>query len=91
MKKFLMNLITSNTGVSSKRVAGLAGWVVVLFIGVWCTIKVIQAPTVTNEILWGSVTLLGTDAVTKIWRNKQNNQEDGKTTSKTENQNQEKS
>ena len=68
MKKFLLKLITANSGVSSKRVAGLLGWVVVLFIGTWCTIKIIEAPNITNEILWGSVALLGTDAVTKIWR-----------------------
>lgn len=68
MKKFLLKLITANSGVSSKRVAGLLGWIIVLFIGTWCTIKIIEAPNITNEILWGSVTLLGTDAVTKIWR-----------------------
>ena len=72
MKKFLINLITSNTGVSSKRVAGLLGWIVILFIGTWCTIKIIQAPNITNEILWGSVTLLTADSVTKIWRKKSN-------------------
>ena len=76
MKKFLLKLITANSGVSSKRVAGLLGWVVVLFIGTWCTIKIIEAPNITNEILWGSVALLGTDAVTKIWR-----KNDGKTNS----------
>ena len=68
MKKFLLKLITANSGVSSKRVAGLLGWIIVLFIGTWCTIKIIEAPNITNEILWGSVALLGTDAVTKIWR-----------------------
>lgn len=76
MKKFLLKLITANSGVSSKRVAGLLGWVIVLFIGTWCTIKIIEAPNITNEILWGSVALLGTDAVTKIWR-----KNDGKTNS----------
>lgn len=76
MKKFLLKLITANSGVSSKRVAGLLGWIVILFIGTWCTIKIIEAPNITNEILWGSVALLGTDAVTKIWR-----KNDGKTNS----------
>ena len=77
MKKFLLKLITANSGVSSKRVAGLLGWIVILFIGTWCTIKIIEAPNITNEILWGSVALLGTDAVTKIWR-----KNDDKTNSK---------
>lgn len=76
MKKFLLKLITANSGVSSKRFAGLLGWIIVLFIGTWCTIKIIEAPNITNEILWGSVALLGTDAVTKIWR-----KNDGKTNS----------
>lgn len=70
MKKFLLKLISANSGVSSKRVAGLLGWIVILFIGTWCTIKIIEAPNITNEILWGSVTLLGVDSVTKIWRKK---------------------
>ena len=87
MKKFLLNLITSNTGVSSKRVAGIIGWLVILFIIIWCTIKVIQAPSITNELLWGSVTLLGVDSVTKIWKK----QQDGKTSQETEDRNQEKS
>lgn len=87
MKKFLLNLITSNTGVSSKRVAGILGWLVILFISIWCTIKVIQAPSITNELLWGSVTLLGVDSVTKIWKK----QQDGKTSQETEDKNQEKS
>ena len=72
MKKFLLKLITANSGVSSKRVAGLLGWIVILFIGTWCTIKIIEAPNITNEILWGSVTLLTADSVTKIWRKKSN-------------------
>lgn len=76
MRQFITKLITANSGVSSKRVAGLLGWVIVLFIGTWCTIKIIEAPNITNEILWGSVALLGTDAVTKIWR-----KNDGKTNS----------
>ena len=82
MKKFLLKLITANSGVSSKRVAGLLGWIVILFIGTWCTIKIIEAPNITNEILWGSVALLGTDAVTKIWR-----KNDGKTNSENEDKN----
>ena len=76
MKKFLLKLITANSGVSSKRVAGLLGWIVILFIGTWCTIKIIEAPNITNEILWGSVALLGTDAVTKIWRKKPENNDE---------------
>ena len=76
MKKFLLKLITANSGVSSKRVAGLLGWIIVLFIGTWCTIKIIEAPNITNEILWGSVALLGTDAVTKIWRKKPENNDE---------------
>ena len=82
MKKFLLKLITANSGVSSKRVAGLLGWIVILFIGTWCTIKIIEAPNITNEILWGSVALLGTDAVTKIWR-----KNDSKTNSENEDKN----
>ena len=68
MKNLFKKLITAGSGVSSKRLAGLTGWGMVLFISLWCALNVTVAPALASELLWGSVALLGTDAVTKIWR-----------------------
>ena len=68
MKNLFKKLITAGSGVSSKRLAGLTGWGMVLFISLWCALNVTVAPALASELLWGSVALLSTDAVTKIWR-----------------------
>lgn len=65
-------LSASKGSISSKRVCGVIGWVVCLGIGIYCTVKVIQAPLLIDSILIGSATLLGVDSITGIWRNKNN-------------------
>lgn len=65
-------LSASKGSISSKRVCGVIGWVVCLGIGIYCTVKVIQAPLLIDSILIGSATLLGVDSITGIWRNKSN-------------------
>lgn len=79
MKNLFKKLITAGSGVSSKRLAGLTGWGMVLFISLWCALNVTVAPALASELLWGSVALLSTDAVTKIWR-----KNDSKTNSENE-------
>ena len=65
-------LSASKGSISSKRVCGVAGWIVCLGIGIYCTIKVIQAPLLIDSILIGSAALLGVDSITGVWRNKNN-------------------
>lgn len=65
-------LSASKGSISSKRVCGVIGWIVCLGIGIYCTVKVIQAPLLIDSILIGSATLLGVDSITGIWRNKNN-------------------
>lgn len=65
-------LSASKGSISSKRVCGVIGWIVCLGIGIYCTVKVIQAPLLIDSILIGSATLLGVDSITGIWRNKSN-------------------
>ena len=65
-------LSSSKGSISSKRVCGVIGWIVCLGIGIYCTVKVIQAPLLIDSILIGSATLLGVDSITGIWRNKNN-------------------
>jgi hypothetical protein len=68
IKQFLLNLISPKTGVSSKRVSGLLGWITCLLVCIYCTINVIQAPIIIDTIVWASMILLGVDSVTEIWK-----------------------
>jgi uncharacterized membrane protein len=68
MKKFLRQLVTTNTGVSSKRVCGILGWLVCLFICVWCTLTVTIAPAIVETLFICSTSLLGVDSLVKIIR-----------------------
>lgn len=68
MKKFLIKLITAHTGVSSKRVCGVSGWIICLCITIGCTITGQEAPQVTDTVLYCCMGLLGIDSVTGIWR-----------------------
>lgn len=68
MKEFLIKLITAHTGVSSKRVCGILGWLLSLIVLVYCTINNIQAPNMIDTVLYCCMGLLGIDSVTSIWR-----------------------
>ena len=46
---------------------GVLGWVVVLSAYLYCTFAQVEAPTITVDIVAGSVALLGVDSVTRIW------------------------
>lgn len=70
MKDFLIKMFTAHSGLSSKRVCGVLGWVVCLFICVYCTILAIQAPMIVEYLFICSASLLGIDSVTGIWYNK---------------------
>ena len=39
MKEFLNKLVTEHTGVSSKRVCGILGWLIGLITLIYCTIN----------------------------------------------------
>lgn len=68
-------LSASKGSISSKRVCGVIGWIVCLGIGIYCTVKVIQAPLLIDSILIGSAALLGVDSITGIWSNKEVNKQ----------------
>ena len=69
--QFLKEVITSHSGISSKRVCSLLGWVVCLSVLIYCTIRCIQAPTMIDITVIAVLGLLGIDSVTGIWKNKQ--------------------
>lgn len=69
MKDFLIKLITAHTGISSKRVCGVLGFLVVIFILIYCTICTIQAPLIIEPFIYAVCMLLGIDSITGIWKN----------------------
>ena len=68
MKDFLIKLITAHTGISSKRVCGILGWIISLVILIYCSIVAKQAPDMIDTVLYCCMGLLGIDSITGIWR-----------------------
>ena len=69
IKEFLKLMITSHSGISSKRVCGVLGFLVIVFILIYCTILGIQAPVILETFIYAICLLLGIDSVTGIWKN----------------------
>lgn len=70
MKDFLLKLITAHTGISSKRVCGVIGFITVVMQLLYCTVMQIQAPDITEIFIYAVCLLLGIDSVTSIFKNK---------------------
>lgn len=71
MKKlieFLKNIVVAHSGISSKRVCGVLGWLTCIGILIYCTINVIQAPVMLETFLIACTALLGVDSITGIWK-----------------------
>lgn len=67
-KKFIRKIFDPHSDVSSKRVCGFMGWLVCMFICLWCTINVVQAPNIVDYLFICSASLLGIDSITGIWK-----------------------
>ena len=70
MKDFCIKLITAHTGISSKRVCGVIGFITVVMQLLYCTAMQIQAPDITEIFIYAVCLLLGIDSVTSIFKNK---------------------
>lgn len=70
MKDFFIKLITAHTGISSKRVCGIIGFITVVMQLLYCTVMQIQAPNITEIFIYAVCLLLGIDSVTSIFKNK---------------------
>lgn len=67
--RMIKSLFSAEKGsISSKRVIGVIGYIVVLVLYTYCTINQIQMPNITSDIIFALTALLGVDSVTKIWR-----------------------
>lgn len=69
VQTFLKQMITSHSGISSKRVCGVIGFAAVLFVLIYCTVQGIQAPAMIDTFIYAICLLLGIDSVTGIWKN----------------------
>lgn len=67
-------MIDSDSSVSSKRFCGVLGWIVSICIIIYCTVNVVQAPTIMEFFLMSVVGLLGVDSVTNIWKDSKSNE-----------------
>lgn len=69
IQTFLKQMVTSHSGISSKRVCGVIGFIAVLFVLIYCTVQGIQAPAMIDAFIYAICLLLGIDSVTGIWKN----------------------
>lgn len=69
IKEYLRLIITAHSGISSKRVCGIIGFLVISFVLIYCTICGLQAPIMIDTFIWAVAILLGVDSVTSIWKN----------------------
>lgn len=70
--EFIKQMITSGSGVSSKRVAGIIGWIAFIWVVIYCTIQDKQAPFMAETLAICSSALLGLETITNIWNNGKN-------------------
>lgn len=70
MKNFLKQLVTAHTGISSKRVCGVLGFLVIIAVVLYCTLNDKQAPEIMESFIYAVCLLLGIDSVTGIFYKK---------------------
>ena len=70
--EFIKQMMTSGSGVSSKRVAGIIGWIAFIWVVIYCTIQDKQAPLMAETLAICSSALLGLETITNIWNNGKN-------------------
>ncbi len=73
MKEVIKSLLVATKGsLSSKRFCGVVGFLIIIFVLVYCTISSIQAPLMIEPFIYAVCLLLGIDSVTGIWKGKMN-------------------
>ena len=70
MKEFIKSMLRGESGISSKRVCGVLGWLISIGVIVYCTATKQQAPEIMDTFILGIMGLLGIDSVTNIWKQK---------------------
>lgn len=71
IRQIIKSILTPNTGISSKRVFGGLGFIVIFVMYIICTITQKKLPEYTDDIIYTSAALLGVDSITNIWKKNQ--------------------
>lgn len=66
--EFIKLMLSSRSGISSKRVCGCFAWIIIAVCSIYATFSNVQTPEILNTIIYASVILLGVDSVTGIWK-----------------------
>lgn len=74
IKEYIKLMITAHSGISSKRVCGVLGFLTIMFILIFCAIAETQAPLITDTFIWAVCMLLGLDSITGIWKKPNKNE-----------------
>lgn len=69
-KNWFKLVVTSDSGISSKRVCGVLGFVVIAFVLIYCAIRELQAPNMIDTFIWAVCVLLGIDTLVSPWSSK---------------------
>lgn len=75
IKEYIKLIITAHSGISSKRVCGVLGFLVIMFVIVFCAIAGTQAPLIMDTFIWAVCMLLGLDSIMSPFREKYKNKE----------------
>ncbi len=73
IKGSIKNMLSAHGDLSTKRVAGLGGFIVIFLCYAWCCINGLQMPDVTEFLSGCCVALLGIDPVANIFKQPKNN------------------
>lgn len=71
MNKFFKIILSEE--FEPKRVCGVIGFIVIMFIVIWCTIMSIQAPLIVDTFIWAVALLLGIDSIMTPFNKNKNN------------------
>lgn len=74
MKTFIIQMLSSGIThrISSKRVCGVIGWIVIMILIITSTIYGFQIPPLADSFLFCCMGLIGIESVTSIWRKNEN-------------------
>lgn len=76
IKEYIKLIITAHSGISSKRVCGILGFLVISFVIIFCTVTSIQAPVIVEPFIWAVCMLLGIDSImSPFYQKYKNNKE----------------
>ena len=88
MKDFLQllkNIFSNNSEPSIKRISGFIGWMVGVWVVIFCTLHAIPAQGIVLEFLILSTALLGLDTIMNVFNKKTSNKNNLKKEKENEN------